>query len=55
MFCVGKCFDERMIFNCENWVGRGLCMGIRGWKVYMEENCRKICGFCKFSGELFFF
>ncbi|XP_058964079.2 uncharacterized protein [Pocillopora verrucosa] len=45
----GKCFDERMTSNCENWAGRGLCTGIRGWKAYMEENCRKTCGFCKSS------
>lgn len=51
---VGKCFDERMTSNCENWAGRGLCKGIRGWKAYMEENCRKTCGFCKSSGESLF-
>ena len=51
---VGKCFDERMTSNCENWAGRGLCTGIRGWKAYMEENCRKTCGFCKSSGESLF-
>ena len=42
------CYDDDS--NCESFVGQGYCRPSSRYYSYMQNNCRKACGFCQPRG-----